>query len=436
MGDPTAAARAVRAERRRRNRGLLESDPGAFRLATLPPVMATPPVVSAAVDSGNPMAVSAVTAGSAISGSVAIPWTDPRFRYLGGAAVVAGVSFPFTILARYNQITSNANPANMHVSWMHDGTELELCLYQQVGFRYRLLIDGQPHSATAETITGTNGHLFLVKVTFASRATRKIELQGYTTYFGGVRIGPNDSLWTPNTYIGPRVLLLGDSFVEGTGTTINLMGLGNQAARLLGWRDAWNSGVGGTGYTTDAGTPGKTTFRGRVQADVIARNPDIVIVAGGLNDHSVGATGAQVQTEAGLLFDAILAGLPQVTLIATGPWNNSGNVPTARFVDIRDGIHNALVASGGHCFIDNVGGPEPENANVNLYVNQGWITGTGHVGATTGSGNADLYTGPDGVHPTQAGHDYFGHRLASDIASWIRAGAPTGAKVLHGVVTA
>jgi hypothetical protein len=44
-----------------------------------------------------------------------------------------------------------------------------------------------------------------------------------------------------------------------------------------------------------------------------------------------------------------------------------------------------------------------------------WITGTGNVPVPKGNGNADLYISADGTHPTQAGHDYVGQRLAADI---------------------
>jgi lysophospholipase L1-like esterase len=33
-------------------------------------------------------------------------------------------------------------------------------------------------------------------------------------------------------------------------------------------------------------------------------------------------------------------------------------------------------------------------------------TGTGNAGATTGSGNCDVFVSSDGTHPTAAGHDF------------------------------
>lgn len=46
---------------------------------------------------------------------------------------------------------------------------------------------------------------------------------------------------------------------------------------------------------------------------------------------------------------------------------------------------------------------------------EGWITGNGKVGATTGNGNADIYISSDGTHPSNAGHEYLAWRLAGHL---------------------
>ena len=42
-----------------------------------------------------------------------------------------------------------------------------------------------------------------------------------------------------------------------------------------------------------------------------------------------------------------------------------------------------------------------------------FLRGTGKVGATTGVGNSDIYTGPDGTHPPDAGHRAYGQHMAA-----------------------
>lgn len=430
MATDTSAAKVGAAQRRIR-RGL-EILPAS--LLPLPSVMSSPPTVTPGANNSNPMAASAVTANSAIPNSTPIAWTDPRFRFLGGDAVVAGVSFPDSIMAFYDQITSSVNPANMRVAFTHDGPSFEFCVKILTVQKFRLWVNGQPATVTAQLPGGSNGNVVLILVNFGSTAMRHIVIEGHALYFGGVRIGPNDSLSPSLLPPSPRAMVYGDSYTEGTGAGASFLGYPQTLGHLTGWHDLWNSGVGGTGYLNDAGGGGKTTFRGRVADDLVAYAPDVVIVAGGINDY-VGHTAADIGTEAGLLFAAIRSGVPGVTLIVLGPWDNAGTVPTANFVQTRDALRVAALANGASLFIDNIGGPYPWSGNVNNYTGQGWITGTGHVGATTGSGNADLYIASDAVHPSQAGHDYLAHRLAADIMAWRQAGAPAGAVAVNGLVT-
>jgi lysophospholipase L1-like esterase len=45
------------------------------------------------------------------------------------------------------------------------------------------------------------------------------------------------------------------------------------------------------------------------------------------------------------------------------------------------------------------------------------FTGTGFAGATTGSGNCDVYIISDGIHPNDAGHAYMASWLADAITN-------------------
>ena len=66
------------------------------------------------------------------------------------------------------------------------------------------------------------------------------------------------------------------------------------------------SAGGGTGYLADnSGT--RETMRGRLQTAVIDHAPDVVLVAGGLNDWAV-YTGAAIAAEAALLYAEISGG--------------------------------------------------------------------------------------------------------------------------------
>jgi hypothetical protein len=52
-------------------------------------------------------------------------------------------------------------------------------------------------------------------------------------------------------------------------------------------------------------------------------------------------------------------------------------------------------------------------------VGQSFFTGSGHVGATTGFGNSDIFIGSDAAHPTQAGHDALGVAIATQVAKYV-----------------
>jgi lysophospholipase L1-like esterase len=238
----------------------------------------------------------------------------------------------------------------------------------------------------------------------------------------------------------------------------------------MGWSDVWKSGVGGTGYL-NAGTGGRTTFRGRVAADVIAYAPDVVIVAGGINDTS--SSQAAVQAEAALLFAQIRAGLPSALLVVVSPfWRNGVETFTSALLGVRDGVKAAAVEAGA-VYLDVLELPIPATVSTTLAasaasgattvslvapvpirstitigqpherrvvtalsgtgpysatvaalasahssgeavatVGPSLWTGTGKVGTTTGAGNSDLLVTSDGTHPTQAGHNLIGSVVA------------------------
>jgi GDSL-like Lipase/Acylhydrolase family len=177
------------------------------------------------------------------------------------------------------------------------------------GAPVRVRVDGQLVGTGATFTTAADGSTYFVPVTFGSSALRRITLEfSAAAWWGGIQINPTDSLWKAAAK-GPRVVVMGDSFTEGTGATIPQQWWSRKMAEALGWYDVAQSGVGSTGYLAP-GTGGKVKFRDRVTNDVINLNPDIVIVAGGINDSS-SYTAAAIQTEAAALFAAIQAGVPK-----------------------------------------------------------------------------------------------------------------------------
>ena len=79
---------------------------------------------------------------------------------------------------------------------------------------------------------------------------------------------------------------MGDSFTEGTGGD-TFAGYTDAMSQHLAWRNVTPSGWGGTGYLEHR-TPASAAPRSApaTTKDVINAAPDVVIVAGGLNEPS------------------------------------------------------------------------------------------------------------------------------------------------------
>lgn len=412
MGDPTAATRAVNAERRRSGRGLLDPNPGAIGRRLAPtPTLASGVTVAAAVTSSDPMSSSAASASSTIASSRAVVWTDALWSNLCGVPwIVSGVSFPHTKYGlTKTYLTSSVQRYETDVEFDHYGRYFEVGgYYINTGSRYRIVVDGNPVALDSADIGGAAGNLFLLPVDLGSVALRRIRVELIGAGFAGIRVGPNDDAMPSSADPGPLVAILSDSFGEGAGLSTQKRSWPYALARAMGWRRILNGSVGGTGYLNNGGA-GKATYRGRLAADIIARSPDIVIVAGGYNDSTF--ADAAIQTEAGLLFDAIRAGLPQATLVVVGPWTNKGT-PTAKLLTIRDAVYAAQQGKA-HAWIDPIGGPQPYAGTVSPHTDTGWVRGSGDTSHLTGIGTADLYVqGVDGVHPTAVGQDWLGRYIA------------------------
>jgi len=428
-------------------------------------VMSSPPTVGAITTTSAAALTWSATA------QVATFALGAHFSFPGCGNIVAlGTSSPDSTYVKARHITDPVGVyAPMNIEFLFDGTYVEI-RGKGSGGKVRVRVNGDLVSLTPVTFTN-DGSTYLLPITFATRAVRRITVEADSSFaFSGVRTGATDSV-VPTQVKGPRVIVIGDSFTDGTGAD----GLGGTCwvtrfAQAMGWADVWKSGVGGTGYL-NAGTGGRTTFRGRVASDVIAYAPDVVIVAGGINDTS--SSQAAVQAEAALLYAQIRAGLPNAVLVVVSPfWRNGVETYTSALMGVRDGVKAAAVAAGA-IYLDvlelppvatvtttlaasalsgatsvSLTDPVPVRSTITIgatherrvvtalsgtgpytatvaalsgarsagdpvtTVGPSLWTGTGKIGATTGAGNSDLIVASDGTHPSQAGHDLIGSTLA------------------------
>ena len=311
-------------------------------------------------------------------------------------AVTGGTGTPPTLMV--SQVTSGAVTQVTVQSW---GTWTAL-----------------PSGATATTTSGSGTGCTL---TFANgsqqghttRKMRQIELiGGGGLAINGFRVGNNDTL-RASPFNGPRLMVFGDSYVEGTGTEYPGGIYAARIAQRLGIDDWWTSGVGGTGFLAVNSPRG--TYRSRI-ADIInytptdTSRPYLVVVQGSINDNGQNTT--SLQTEVQAFWSQLFAALPHAYFVQTGvmrgPANNPGDT-------INTAVKNGFLAAQAIY--------DPQGTRSGWIETRGTtpvLTVGGKNYAVTGGGSTDYYTITDGTHPNQAMHDVLGDVFATDIMALIR----------------
>jgi lysophospholipase L1-like esterase len=214
-------------------------------------------------------------------------------------------------------------------------------------------------------------------------------------HYRGLRIEPNSTIESVPMPKGPRAIFLGDSYTEGAGGS--MPGGYVVFAGIAAGLDAWASGVGGTGIVSDGGgVDGKTKFRDRVSTDVIPFNPDVVVIAGGINDGDLAyerRTLSEYRAEYDRLIDAIKTGLPAAKIIVLGPFcPQTPSSYSSGLTPLRD-VNQAAARAEGLPFIDAF-----------------YFT----------DANKSKYISDDNVHPNDAGHEYLGKRLGAELVEALR----------------
>jgi lysophospholipase L1-like esterase len=183
---------------------------------------------------------------------------------------------------------------------------------------------------------------------------------------------------------GAKAVFLGDSFTSGWSGA----GIGSHGwPALVGADRSWtivNLAVAGTGYMN----PGWThqTIGSQVDA-AVRQKPQVVVIAGGHNDSHWAAT--TTSKEAVQVIDGLHAALPDAVIVIIAPIWQDGSPPT-RCLVLRDALRREAKAIGA-VFVDPL--------------SDRWFAGTSH-----------RFIGPDGLHPTNAGHAWMATRILADLA--------------------
>lgn len=359
-------------------------------------------------------------------GGVALSGSDTTgpFQYAGAGAFTIGATSPDTNYVLPTSRYPNTYSSGQSIWSIEFGTDAATL---QVRFKYmsstasgyRLSVDGRKVTDLTQLVSalpgiGTTGNGHLLTIDFGSAAPRRVRIDFAVMPFGGVYLPPGASIWQVPLQ-GGRLMVLGDSISDGAAGNVG-GGSGTwfaRAARLLGSTDAWEQGRGGTGYISAGTSPVYAVFQDRIAQDVTPYSPDRLIIWGGYNDN----TGSQsaIGTAAASLFSALKSALPACQMYVIGCWAPTGS--PAGSITNTDATLRTQAAAAGIPFISPITGA-CYDATGALVATQGpWITGTGKVGSTTGTGNADTWISSDGVHPTDTGHIGLSRRITAAITA-------------------
>lgn len=373
----------------------------------------------------------------ATSYAVAVPRTSPKLTYVSGVPMQRGTVFP-----QYNYFTSRgafygwADAGNtiphratgyFAYEFIHTGTQFEIPTYGSGGggTNFRILVNG--HVAGTLALPNSSGAIQFQRVVFPTSGTRVIRIET-AICCNGVHVADPAEVTSVNLD-RPLVTIIGDSFLEGSGSEMGDVE-SIVMARALGLNPAL-AAVGGTGMLNPSGL--NTAGQPRVSWGHVERlrdltldgvtsafdgspvKPALGIVVGSLNDQGVsagvwgpyGATfQAAITNRTDTMIDAWLAVNPGKPLVFFGPMWPSGapnNGPPLTIYRIRDGIAEACWG----------------RANSNIWFIDQLMPSLRSGVYSTVSDQAYLYTGgfdgTDSTHPTPAGHRFDGLWRANEL---------------------
>ena len=342
------------------------------------------------------------------------PLTGTSSFSFGGGTLTPTQPPPFVVFPAVHAYTNgtggttggNTNNYYWTASFVTDAPIVAIGVADYAGTPANIIVDGRKLSPGAYRPLPAASWFILDFTRAGGRKQRVITLEDFGwVKFGGVAVDAASALSSPSTVDRVRVAFLGSS-IEAGGNTFPVRNSPTwpvQVAKMLGWSDPWNLGIGGTGYINNQG--GRLfNYAGHVN-DAISISPDIVVVGGPINDESYGPT--QITAAAVSLFKTLRSALPATPIIAMGTYPASRG-PDAASLASEIAIQTAVQQVN-----------DPNIYFIPLITAPGGtlLTGTGRVTSPNGKGNSDYYTSSDGTHPTQLGIDYEFVQYAAKIKS-------------------
>jgi hypothetical protein len=295
----------------------------------------------------------------------------------------------------------------MQVSFMTDAATFQVVANGTTP-NAQFYVNGVPLTLAYGSGTVGGGSYTFWNFVFPTRAPRLITYEVLSGLFfsGVITLDATSKVWAPSFANSFRMAIVGSSYISGTATSPVSQSLswGALTAKLLNCIDYWQDGQGGgTGYIlgVNFGNPARFNL-------MVASNPDVVMVAGGgINDRNVpGITVAIEQAAICTYLAQVRAALPNAIIFVIG-CEGGGLGPSANLFTMELAANQAVAA-----FNDPLCVFIPQ---CSTSAEKAWMSGTGTTAATNGTGNSDIYIGPDAIHPVQAGCLYFAQLSANGI---------------------
>lgn len=382
-------------------------------------VMANPPIVTIS-------ATAPIAPYSALSITSLSSW-DGKAKFTGGwlaynSGFVHAPCMTKTIGAATGGTSANAYVSSFRMDFWTDAPVYTFRVnYANDYTPFRILIDGQYVSLTGHVVPAA-GTIYYVTVDFTSaggRLSRRTQLE----FSGGPRTanGSNcvpqvgtmyltdaDSIWAPSRMeLGPLIGFFGDSYTYGptfgqTATATALMdSWARQLCDLLGWDQAWCSGLAGTGLLARAGG-GFPNLLDRI-TDITSYLFDGLVIPMGTNDAlyngavvgSITISPVTVQQRVVDIVSAIRVQNTNVPIVFIGPFRPTSKLAEVAAVDVAI---NAAVNS-------------LNDRKIKYISSAGIQTGTSLL-----NGNNVNYLATDATHPKDSlSHLYLARRLAPQV---------------------
>lgn len=276
---------------------------------------------------------------SMIPGATAFPYDDPRIRFLGGR-YSQPLRYPGYMFWWPQALSTVVDPAyetggySPDRSSVWDGFQFVLPAGQDQfeifsidnGYVDGVYLEIDGVRTTPAPISlghGNQGALRYSLITLPhSQASRDIRIVSQRSMLGEIRLPPGSTLGKrdPSWDEGPKVVFVGDSITEGTGAGSVTDGWPIEFSQRLGIDNPVIVALGGTGYLNRVA--GRPNFREHIE-DVTEAfpgdRPDIVFVAGGINDcafHEI----SDIGIEALAYFRELREAAPDMAIVVLGPF--------------------------------------------------------------------------------------------------------------------